>query len=53
MKALEQYGSGLRGGLTFAIVNKASGVFLWVYLVVRSLLDGLGNYMWAMTSEED
>ncbi|ODH49869.1 hypothetical protein GX48_03958 [Paracoccidioides brasiliensis] len=25
------------------IVNKASGVFLWVYLVVRSLMDGLTN----------
>ncbi|CAO2649639.1 Nn.00g070240.m01.CDS01 [Neocucurbitaria sp. VM-36] len=25
------------------IVNKASGVFLWVYLVVQSLLEGLSN----------
>lgn len=25
------------------IVNKASGVFLWVYLVVRSLMEGLTN----------
>jgi hypothetical protein len=25
------------------IANKVAGVFLWVYLVVRSLLDGLSN----------
>jgi hypothetical protein len=25
------------------VVNAASGVFLWVYLVVQSLLDGLSN----------
>lgn len=29
--------------LAFDIVDKASGVFLWVYLVVRSLLEGLRN----------
>lgn len=30
--------------LAFEVVSKASGVFLWVKLVVRSLLEGLGNY---------
>jgi hypothetical protein len=30
-------------GLVTEIVSKASGVFLWVYLVVRSLMDGLTN----------
>lgn len=44
MRALEYYEPGLRTSLTSAIVEKASGVFLWVHLVVRSLLDGLGNY---------
>lgn len=44
MRALEDYEPGLRTSLTSAIVEKASGVFLWVHLVVRSLLDGLGNY---------
>lgn len=44
MRALESYEPGLRTSLTSAIVDKASGVFLWVHLVVRSLLDGLGNY---------
>ncbi|KAL2822236.1 hypothetical protein BDW59DRAFT_149607 [Aspergillus cavernicola] len=29
--------------LVHEIVDKASGVFLWVYLVVRSLLEGLTN----------
>ncbi|KAK2807427.1 hypothetical protein FQN51_003254 [Onygenales sp. PD_10] len=29
--------------LVTEIVNKASGVFLWVYLVVRSLMEGLTN----------
>ncbi|KAL2370823.1 hypothetical protein RJ035_002289 [Blastomyces gilchristii] len=29
--------------LVTEIVNKASGVFLWVYLVVKSLMDGLTN----------
>ena len=29
--------------LTQAIVEKAQGVFLWVFLVVRSLLDGITN----------
>ncbi|KAK1751211.1 hypothetical protein QBC47DRAFT_85811 [Echria macrotheca] len=44
MKTLEKYEPGLRASLTDAIVRKASGVFLWVHLVVKSLLDGLGNY---------
>jgi hypothetical protein len=30
--------------LVTEIVDRASGVFLWVKLVVRSLLDGLSNY---------
>ncbi|KAM0472543.1 hypothetical protein ACHAPX_008700 [Trichoderma viride] len=29
--------------LVTTIVDRAEGVFLWVYLVTRSLLDGLGN----------
>jgi hypothetical protein len=29
--------------LVTEIVDKASGVFLWVYLVVRSLMEGLTN----------
>jgi hypothetical protein len=44
MRALEDHEPDLRTSLTSAIVDKASGVFLWVHLVVRSLLDGLGNY---------
>lgn len=44
MQALEIVESGLRSDLTSSIVTKASGVFLWVHLVVRSLLDSLGNY---------
>lgn len=30
--------------LTESIVQKADGVFIWVILVIRSLLSGLGNY---------
>jgi hypothetical protein len=44
MGELEKDEPGLRRELTSAIVEKASGVFLWVYLVVRSLMDGLENY---------
>lgn len=44
MIELEQQEPGLKDKLTSSIVEKASGVFLWVYLVVGSLLDGLGNY---------
>lgn len=29
--------------LVVSITRRSSGVFLWVHLVVRSLLDGLGN----------
>ena len=36
--------SGFSKDITEALVNKASGVFLWIILVVRSLLVGLGNY---------
>ncbi|KAK4457937.1 hypothetical protein QBC42DRAFT_300739 [Cladorrhinum samala] len=32
------------GNLMTEIVDASSGVFLWVYLVVRSLLEGLTNY---------
>ncbi len=31
-------------GMMIEIVDASSGVFLWVYLVVRSLLEGLTNY---------
>ncbi|KAH7166454.1 hypothetical protein EDB81DRAFT_853098 [Dactylonectria macrodidyma] len=44
MNALELEEEGLLADITSSIVAKASGVFLWVYLVVGSLLDGLGNY---------
>jgi hypothetical protein len=40
LKARESIGSGK---LVQQIVSKAQGVFLWVYLVVRSLLRGLTN----------
>ena len=35
---------GLARKLAAEVVSKASGVFLWVKLVVHSLLEGLGNY---------
>jgi hypothetical protein len=44
MKTIEIVEPGLRADLTSSIVTNASGVFLWVHLVVGSLLDGLGNY---------
>ncbi|KAK0613395.1 hypothetical protein B0T14DRAFT_569453 [Immersiella caudata] len=44
MEELEKYEPGLRKELTSLVVEKASGVFLWVHLVVKSLIDGLGNY---------
>jgi len=44
MKTIEIIKPSLRADLTSSIVTKASGVFLWVYLIVGSLLDGLGNY---------
>ena len=34
---------GNASALLYDIVNKASGVFLWVYLVVQSLLEGFSN----------
>jgi hypothetical protein len=44
MSNLERDEPGLRAELTRSIVTKASGVFLWVCLVVQSLLDGLSNH---------
>jgi hypothetical protein len=44
MKELECEEPELAPRLTSEIVSKASGVFLWVKLVVYSLLEGLGNY---------
>lgn len=44
MKELEHEEPALRPRLAFEIVSKASGVFLWVKLVVHSLPEGLGNY---------
>jgi chromatin segregation and condensation protein Rec8/ScpA/Scc1 (kleisin family) len=44
MKELECEEPELAPRLTSDIISKASGVFLWVKLVVYSLLEGLGNY---------
>lgn len=44
MRKLEKEEPGLGGELTTVIVVKSSGVFLWVSLVVVSLLDGLSNH---------
>ena len=41
---LEYEEPGIGKRLASQIVNKASGVFLWVKLVVASLLEGIGNY---------
>jgi hypothetical protein len=43
MKQLSQKDPEQAEALTTDIVSKASGVFLWVRIVVRSLLDGLMN----------
>lgn len=43
MRQLAKANPELASRLTDEIVTKASGVFLWVTLVVRSLLDGLRN----------
>jgi hypothetical protein len=37
-------GKGTTNELQVRIASRASGVFLWVYLVVKSLLTGLENY---------
>lgn len=39
---IEEPGVGAR--LASEVVDRASGVFLWVKLAVHSLLEGLGNY---------
>jgi len=44
MKEVELEEPGISARLASEIVTKASGVFLWVKLVVNSLLDGLGNF---------
>ena len=43
IQQLESRRSSAAGKLIDAVVNKASGVFLWVVLVVRSLLNGLSE----------
>ncbi|KAL2440891.1 hypothetical protein ABEF95_008482 [Exophiala dermatitidis] len=43
-KELEVEEPGLAPSLALQVVNKASGVFLWVKLVVHSLLEGIQNY---------
>lgn len=43
MLALSTYDPDKAEGITTEIVTKAQGVFLWVILVVRSLLNGLMN----------
>ncbi|KAF2730953.1 hypothetical protein EJ04DRAFT_579444 [Polyplosphaeria fusca] len=40
---LHQHEPAAATAILQAIVGKASGVFLWVYLVVQSLLEGLSN----------
>lgn len=44
MSELEEQEPGLRDRLASEVVIKASGVFLWVRLVVNSLLEGISNY---------
>jgi len=44
MRRLEKAEPGVASRLTDGITLKASGVFLWVRLVVRSLLNGLQDY---------
>ena len=44
MRRLEKAEPGVASRLTNGITLKASGVFLWVRLVVRSLLNGLQDY---------
>ncbi|KAL2408153.1 hypothetical protein ABEF95_008364 [Exophiala dermatitidis] len=43
-KELEVEEPSLAPNLALQVVNKASGVFLWVKLVVHSLLEGIQNY---------
>ena len=43
-KELEVEEPELGRNLTLQVVNKASGVFLWVKLVVHSLLEGIQNF---------
>lgn len=43
-KELEVEEPGLGSNLALQVVNKASGVFLWVKLVVNSLLEGIQNF---------
>ena len=43
MKKLEQKEPGLKTSLADYIASKADGVFLWVILIVKSLLEGLKN----------
>jgi hypothetical protein len=40
---LEEYDSAAAHALIANVVSKASGVFLWIYLVVQSLIEGLSN----------
>jgi hypothetical protein len=44
MKKLESCNRAQTQDLVTEITKKASGVFLWVFLVVKSLLEGLRNY---------
>ncbi|KAK8080187.1 hypothetical protein PG997_008005 [Apiospora hydei] len=44
MDELEEQEPGLKRGLSLEISNKASGVFLWVTLVMGSLIEGFENY---------
>jgi len=44
MKELKYEEPELQPQLIDEILNKASGVFLWVKLVVQSLMEGLGNF---------
>ncbi|KAF8851240.1 hypothetical protein BDZ45DRAFT_767290 [Acephala macrosclerotiorum] len=44
MRELKNEEPELEARLTSEILHKAAGVFLWVKLVVHSLLEGLGNF---------
>ncbi|CAM1508424.1 Fc.00g052720.m01.CDS01 [Cosmosporella sp. VM-42] len=43
ISALFDYNRSMHQALVEQIVHRAEGVFLWVYLVVRSLRDGISN----------
>jgi len=51
MKKMERAEHGITANIAQNIVNRASGVFLWVVLVVRSLQIGLQDYQYNTASD--